>query len=495
MNSQRKIILGLFTLVVLVSTGLRLYQLNTGLWLDEITTYVKYARLPFSQIATSFESENQHFLYSLMAHASFLLFGESNWALRLPAVIFGIGSIIALFVIGLQVTNDLEALLATSLMAFSYHHLWFSQNGRGYTGMLFWTLLSSWFLLRALREKKTRLWILFGLSAALGVYTHLTMLFVIAGQFIVAGAAFLFRPGNRQRNLLFQILLGFGLAGLLSLLLHAPVLGEMRSVIGGSQVSLVSEWKSPLWTAREILLGLEVGFSGVIAAGLVMILFTIGLISYWRSYPEVVGLFIIPPVIGAGFTIAIGHHLWPRFFFFAFGFGALILIRGLLVSAKWFSVRLHIPKSKQVWVGTILALSLIIVSALSMRYAYGPKQDYDGALSYVESQLIPGDQIVTISIASSVYNDFYKTGWVTLTSLDQLNELRSKSGRIWLIYTFPEVMSAVYPDIAEIINNEFVLANEFPGTVRSGTIFVYLEDLQPGTSGKVPVNRDRGYRQ
>ena len=110
------------------------------------------------------------------------------------------------------------------------------------------------------------------------------------------------------------------------------------------------------WTVREILLGLEVGFSGVIAAGLVMILFSIGLISYWRSYPEVVGLFIIPPVIGAGFTIAIGHHLWPRFFF-AFGFGALILIRGLLVSAKWFGVRLHIPKSKQVWVGTILASS------------------------------------------------------------------------------------------------------------------------------------------
>ena len=51
-----------------------------------------------------------------------------------------------------------------------------------------------------------------------------------------------------------------------------------------------------------------------------------------------------------------------------------------------------------------------------MRYAFGPKQDYDGALSYVESQLTPGDQIVTISIASSVYNDFYKTGWVTLTS-------------------------------------------------------------------------------
>ena len=492
MNNQRKLIIGIFFVIVIVSSWLRLYQLNTGLWLDEITTYVNYARLPFGQIATSFQSENQHFLYSLMAHASFLLFGENNWALRLPAVLFGIGSIGALFVSGLRVTSDIEALLATALMAFSYQHLWFSQNARGYTGMLFWTLLSSWLLLGAMRQKKVYLWILFGVAAALGVYTHLTMLFVIAGQFIVAGVSYFFRQDNHQRKFLMLMMLGFGLAGLLSILMHAPVIQEMRTVIGGTQVSLVSEWKSPLWTAREILMGLEVGFSGVIAAGMAVIMFAIGLISYSRSYPEVVGLFIIPPVIGAGFTIAVGHHLWPRFFFFALGFGALILIRGLMVFAEWASSILRIPQQRRLWVGVLLSSTLILLSALSMPFAYGPKQDYDGALTFIQEQLRPGDQVATLSIASNVYDDFYKTGWRTLTSLDQLNQIRSEASRTWLVYTFPEVMAAVYPDIAESIAKEFELLKEFPGTVRSGTVYVYRSDQEPGTSSELFISGHSG---
>jgi hypothetical protein len=67
---------------------LRLYRLNEGLWLDEIITYLKYARLSFG---------NHHhlrfgkpaFSLRLLAHASLLTFGDSAWALRLPAVLLG----------------------------------------------------------------------------------------------------------------------------------------------------------------------------------------------------------------------------------------------------------------------------------------------------------------------------------------------------------------------------------------------------------------------
>ena len=118
-------------LLLIISILARLYQLDSGIWLDEMTTYLTYARLPYAQIATTFKSENQHFLYSILAHASFSIFGESTWALRLPAVLFGVGSILGLYLFGRLVTQPLEALLACGLMAFSYHHLWFSQNRAG----------------------------------------------------------------------------------------------------------------------------------------------------------------------------------------------------------------------------------------------------------------------------------------------------------------------------------------------------------------------------
>ena len=49
--------------------------------------------------------------------------------------------------------------------------------------LFFWTILSSWLLLRALQQARPQLWIAYAPAAALGVYTHMTMLFVILGHF------------------------------------------------------------------------------------------------------------------------------------------------------------------------------------------------------------------------------------------------------------------------------------------------------------------------
>ena len=173
MNRLRKHFVPITLVALLIAaTILRFYRLNSGLWFDEIVTYVKYARLPFLTIVTTFDSENQHFLYSILAHLSLLIFGDSNWALRLPAVIFGVGSIWALFLFGREIRNDTEALLASALLTFSYHHVLFSQDARGYSGLLFWGFLSSWLFARGLRGKQIKTWVFFGRTAALSVVTH-----------------------------------------------------------------------------------------------------------------------------------------------------------------------------------------------------------------------------------------------------------------------------------------------------------------------------------
>jgi hypothetical protein len=63
----------------------------------------------------------------------------------------------------------------------SYHHVWFSQNARGYTGLLFFGLLATWLLVRALRQPTARVWLGFGLCLALSMYIHLTaMMYYLA---------------------------------------------------------------------------------------------------------------------------------------------------------------------------------------------------------------------------------------------------------------------------------------------------------------------------
>ena len=58
--------------------------------------------MSFGADLSTFSEQNQHFLYTLLAHAPSVLFGESAWALRLPAVFFGIGSIWALYALGVK---------------------------------------------------------------------------------------------------------------------------------------------------------------------------------------------------------------------------------------------------------------------------------------------------------------------------------------------------------------------------------------------------------
>lgn len=472
MDKQSRIILLLVLLLLLASTGLRLYRLNEGLWLDEILTYVRYARLPLGDIVRTFDSENQHFLYSILASLSFQIFGESGWALRLPAVLFGVGSILTLYLLGREVAGSREGLLAAALMAFSYHHLWFSQNARGYTGMLFWTLLSSWFMLRGLKNGRLADWLVYGASAALGAYTHLTMGFVIFGQFIVAALANFLKYRRRELSGWSGLVAGFICAGVLIGLLHLPVIGQMQNVIGGSEASVVAEWKSPLWTIMEFINGLKVGFSLGIVGLIAIFVLIVGMMSYWKSYPEVIGLLLIPALTGAAVTLAIGHHLWPRFFFFAFGFGALVIIRGVMEIGTWLGKRLRLSSDQARLVGLVGSVLLIVLSALSMPLAYGPKQDYQSALAYLEQNRTAGEQVVTVSIAALPLRELYHQDWAEVTSLDELSQIQQQDGSTWLVYTFPEVLASVYPDIMGRIQQDFTLQAEFPGTVRSGTVYI-----------------------
>ena len=106
---------------------------------------VDFARPPLAHIVSSFPDQNQHMLFSVLAHGSLRLFGENAWALRLTLGRIRAGEHLGAFLLGRIILTRSEALLACTLMTFSYHHIWFSQNARGYMGLLFTAILATWF--------------------------------------------------------------------------------------------------------------------------------------------------------------------------------------------------------------------------------------------------------------------------------------------------------------------------------------------------------------
>lgn len=478
-NHNKKLIIASVTIILIISFAIRLYGLSFGLWFDEIMTYVKYANMPYGKIITTYDSQNNHILYSLLAHSSFQIFGESDFALRLPAVLFGVASIWAIYLLGSEVSTRREALLSAVLLAFSYHHIWFSQNARGYTGLLFWTLLSSWLLLRGIREGWPRLWLLYAITIAFGAYTHMTMSFVVIGHFIIYILTLLLsRRENLWNRVRISFFLGFCLAGLFTVQFYALVLPQVfgKALWIGVE-STVMDWKNPLWTILLLAKGMKIGFARYSVAIVAFFIFGTGLFSFIRNKPVIVLLFLIPTLLATTVMMLMGHPLFPRTFFFAMGFGVLIIIRGTMVLGYLVGNLFRLSPSRSNLIGVVLCAGLIIVSAMSVPKAYAPKQDYSGALKFVEERKEPGDIIVTVGVvATAPYNSLYNVDWEEAETLEELNSIRNRAKRTWLVYTMPLYLQSEYPEIMSNIKSDFKIEKQFYGTLGDGTIVVCRSD-------------------
>jgi hypothetical protein len=89
---------------------------------------------------------------------------------------------------------------------------------------------------RALREPQPRLWLLYAAVIVLGAYTQLTMLFVVAGQFIVYLIAVVVRRKRDWPGRWAGLWLGFTFGGLLTFQLYALMLPQM--LVGLPQAGL-----------------------------------------------------------------------------------------------------------------------------------------------------------------------------------------------------------------------------------------------------------------
>jgi 4-amino-4-deoxy-L-arabinose transferase-like glycosyltransferase len=461
----------LLALLLLAATALRVPGLGAGLWYDEILTFSKFARMPYGEIVSTYDSQNNHFVYSLAAHASFSLLGESASSVRLPAVLFGVGSIAALWLLARLVTGTRESLLACALLTFSYHHIWFSQNARGYSALLLWTNLSSWLLVRACRERRVGLWLLYGVAVSLGVWTHMTMLFVILGHFVIFAVHALRRRLERPSPWIGM--LGFVFAGLLVFQLHALVLPQLfGGTLWQGVQSTVGDWKSPAWTVLEMLRGLAGANLGGIVAFAGLFVLGVGVVSYAREEPVVVQLLFLPAALGGLLTMALGHPLWPRFFFFAAGFAVLVVVRATTVLGRRAASLLRSSPRIGDALGTALVVLGILLTSPSLRHVYGPKQDFDGAFAYVQRHSAPGDVVVTVGIATDAFRKLHGVDWPAVEKPADVDAVRADAPRTWLVYTLPLHVESVYPELMAKVRTEFTVEARFQGTLGGGTIFV-----------------------
>jgi mannosyltransferase len=452
---------------------LRAIGSNSGLWLDEIITLVESVRHPVAQIVTVFPGNNQHTLYSVLAHGSIASFGEHPWSLRLPALVFGILSPAALYLFARELTSRSEALLSALLMAASYHGVWFSQNARGYSALAFFALVASWLLLRGLSRGRTGDIVGYGIACALGAYTHLTMTFLVLGH-AVACAVRLGLPRDRAAVSHWRLpMLGFALAGAFTVALYAPLLLDVRRFFLNRTPP--TDVATPAWAAKALVSGLQLGLGttlGALAGGLLLI---VGLWSYLRQSRFLAALFLLPGLFTVVAVLALRQPIFPRFFFFLAGFGIVVVVRGAMEIGARLSRQRRSDESEApvTLVGVALVCLLAAASAASLPYDYRyPKQDFEGAMRFVDTHRRDGEPVVTAGGAIYPYLEYYRRDWPGIRSDAQMAAFRANGERVWVVYTLAEYIETGAPDLMRTLRDECAVEQVFRGTVAGGNVTV-----------------------
>lgn len=191
----------ILVLILLLGAFLRLYHLSSG---DMLSDEVAYGLRAIGLVdsfddpriqSTPFDWFDPHIpwwahlsyhdhppLVFLVEHFSILLLGENMRAVRVPAALFGLGSVLLLYAITRRFFGRTAALLAAAIAALDVNHVFVSRVGLQESELIFLMLLSVWFFFKAL--EKPRFFLALGFSFGLAMLTKYSAI-VMAPAFLV----------------------------------------------------------------------------------------------------------------------------------------------------------------------------------------------------------------------------------------------------------------------------------------------------------------------
>ncbi|MGD8958176.1 MAG: glycosyltransferase family 39 protein, partial [Chromatiaceae bacterium] len=189
-----------FALVILAGAVVRFWGLGeASLWLDEAAS-VQFAGLPWSTLWLTGYDNAPPLYYSVLKVV--LSVSDSEFAVRLPSVVFGVLTISVVYWAGLLVAGAWGALAAALVFALSAAQVEYSQEARAYSLLVLALALALvgllWFFRQEMkrdgatdsgvaRSQQTAGLILYALGILIALYTHnIAVFFVLVAQLAFA---------------------------------------------------------------------------------------------------------------------------------------------------------------------------------------------------------------------------------------------------------------------------------------------------------------------
>lgn len=173
----------ILVLILLVGAGLRIWRLGKeSLWYDELYA-VWSSRFPLTEILVEQASAMHPPVYFYLGHFWFSLF-TGDAGVRSFSVIWGMATIVVVFLIGSLMFNNRAALWASALASISPFLIWYSREATYYSWVAFISMLSFYCLLRGIKLGGRPNWIFYYASTTIAVFSHFFTPVLLLAQLI-----------------------------------------------------------------------------------------------------------------------------------------------------------------------------------------------------------------------------------------------------------------------------------------------------------------------
>jgi 4-amino-4-deoxy-L-arabinose transferase-like glycosyltransferase len=424
-------------LALLIGGVLRCWNIDQSFWWDEIWSTMTYAKAQslWDVVSGLGYYFNNHILYSLIARAFIAVLGESELVARLPAVLMGLLAIVVLFQFGKAFLGIPAGSLASLLLAFSAFHIDHSSEARGYSGLVLFSILSSYYFIKGLKENQFTSWMAYVFFTVLGFYSHVFMFAVSVSQFF---SSLIFVGGRKWASCKIEItqralrsfFLALLCAGITTLLIYSPVLPAFFRNLGRMQVVTVSRVPFMVSLVQSLFPGCNSSAGGVVYG----ILFVVGLYCILKKDPTLFLYFLVLCMLPLSLYLVINPmFVFERYFIFTLPAVLLIVSQGIM----GLTTRLRGIYKNGVIVVSLALLVFLQVPAIGTIVSQD-RQNYREAIRYVEGEMSDEtkDLIFSIGYAGEHFQYYASDSTiVTPETLDELSALMQGKDRLWCLIT------------------------------------------------------------
>lgn len=376
-------------LIILTIIGLilRLYHMgDVSLWLDEVLVY-NNSQQSFLEIVKSSAYDPNPPLFYWIEHIM-LHFGSSEFILRLAPAIIGTITIPVIYFVGTEFYDRNVGLITASLLTFSEYHLWYSQEARPYSLVLFLFLIALIFYFKALRTDSVSYWLLFGFFVSLACWAHYSVLIILPGLFLWMVIS---RVGLPLKKSFIKPTLLTIVAFLL--LLSPIILDALRSFYFKFS-------ETPNWGDRgpDLIISIIGNFSGSMAGSnfvyitIFIILCFLGFIQLFRTNPNKFLFLVITILVPltVGYWISYMMPTVSRYFIVLIAFFYIGIAFFFLPFKKYFM-------ATQFLCIVVLFIAIISIPSLNSYYSLNSKgEDWKGISHEIQNVTDAGDIIVIV---------------------------------------------------------------------------------------------------